>query len=361
MKISIRIGKCIWLPGLLLLLGCARPVLTAEAPSLTTAMPAASPVPSASAAALPPVEVMVTAVPTPTPSPSPTPSPTPMPTPTPEPTPTPAPFVLTALPADRKPARYLTAGQTEGLFYWAARDMFLAYGQVGEDAPGFYPADETGHVAPGSARVDDPKLVPLYTPADPPEQEDQKLLVLYLPTQSVVAFHEEYGEWVQDRVMICSSGRSGNPTPVGKYTIYERYEYKLLGSEEEDTLCFGFWACRFYKGHLFHSVPISYDAGYDKAKGHTLTNMRSFQKLGTAASHGCVRLTVADAKYIYDLSAFGTVQVWVTKDKGPTAQKPPKINWSAPYTNKQGYGWDPTDPDPANPYLALSPSPIPQG
>ena len=154
--------------------------------------------------------------------------------------------------------------------------------------------------------------------------------------------------------MICSSGKGKNATPVGKYTIYERYEYKLLGSEEEDTLCFGFWACRFYKGHLMHSVPISYDAGYDKAKGHRMTNMRSYQKLGTAASHGCVRLTVADAKYIYDLSQFETVNVWVTKDRGPTPPRTPQILWMEPYTDKQGYGWDPTDPDPENPYLALS-------
>ena len=239
--------------------------------------------------------------------------------------------------------------------------MYLAYGQVGSDPVGFYPADETGHVAPGSAPVDGPCLVPLYTPADPPKAEGERLLVLYTPTQSLVSFHGENGEWIEDRIMICSSGRSGsNATPVGRYTIYERYEYKLLGSEEEDTLCFGFWACRFYKGHLFHSVPISYDAGYDKAKGHRMTNMRSYQKLGTAVSHGCVRLTVADAKYIYDLSGFYTVNVWVTKDRGPTPPKPPAILWTEPYTNRQGYGWDPTDPDPNNPYLARATA-APQG
>ena len=73
---------------------------------------------------------------------TPTPSPTPVPTPTPTPTPTPAPFVAADLPADRRPARYLVAAQTEGLFYWADRDMYLAYGQVGNDEPGFYPADD---------------------------------------------------------------------------------------------------------------------------------------------------------------------------------------------------------------------------
>ena len=229
--------------------------------------------------------------------------------------------------------------------------MYLAYGQVGKDQIGFYPADETGHVTPGAAPEERACLVPLYTPADPPQKEGEKLLVLYRPSQSVVSFHGENGEWIEDRIMICSSGRRGNATPVGRYTIYQRYEYKLLGSEEEDTLCYGFWACRFYKGHLFHSVPISYDAGYDKAKAHRMTKMNSYKKLGTRASHGCVRLTVADAKYVYDLSGTDTVSVWVTQDNGPTPPKPPKIIWNEPYTDKNGFGWDPTDPDPANPYL----------
>ena len=326
MKRSRRLN-CIWLLGLLLLLACAQPAATVEAPPSPTAEPVtAAP---ATATPLPPIQVLLTPVPTPTP----------------------APFAAVAVPADRKPARYLTAAETAGLFYWVEKDMYLAYGQVGNDEVGFYPADETGNVVPGSMPVDGPCLVPLYTPADPPQKEDEKLLVLYLPTQSVVAFHGENGEWIEDRIMICSSGRGGNATPVGRYTIYETYDYKLLGSEEEDTLCYGFWACRFYKGHLFHSVPISYDAGTDKAKAHRMTNMLSYQKLGTTASHGCVRMTVADAKYIYDLATFYTVNVWVTKDKGPTPPKPPKIIWTPPYTYQKKYGWDPTDPDPANPYL----------
>jgi hypothetical protein len=82
-----------------------------------------------------------------------------------------------------------------------------------------------------------------------------------------------------------------------------------------------------------------------------MTKMNSYKKLGTRASHGCVRLTVADAKYVYDLSGTDTVSVWVTQDNGPTPPKPPKIIWNEPYTDKNGFGWDPTDPDPANPYL----------
>ena len=358
---------CIWVLGLLTL-SCVRPAGTVEAvppqavstesegpsPSLSTAEPKATPLPTATEGPRLPVAVMITAVPTPTPTITPTPSPTPEPTPTPTPSPIPAPFEPFYLPTDKRPARFLEGGAGSRLFYWPDRDLYLAYGQVGNKGVGFYPADERGNVERGADRVEEARLVPLYTPAEPPTKEGEKLLVLYLPSQSVVSFHGENGEWREDRIMICSSGRGNNGTPVGKYTIYERYDYKLLGSEEEDTLCFGFWACRFYKGHLFHSVPISYDAGYDKAAAHHMTNMRSYQKLGTKASHGCVRMTVADAKYIYDLSQFETVNVWVVRDQGPTPPGTPKLIWSEPYTNKQGYGWDPTDPDPNNPYLALS-------
>ena len=356
-------GKCIGILGLLLLLGCAQSALTTEAAPAPTATAVATAEPTAlpteEVTPLLPVAVQITAVPTPTPTATPKPTPTPEPTPTPTPSPTPAPFEAYYPPTDVKPARFLEASPGIGLFYWPDRNMYLAYGRVGNDAVGFYPADESGRVAPGATPVEGPCFVPLYTPAEGPQKEGEKLLVLYLPTQSVVSFHGENGEWIEDRIMICSSGKGKNGTPVGKYKIYERYDYKLLGSEEEDTLCFGFWACRFYKGHLFHSVPISYDAGYDKKLAHHMTNMRNYQKLGTTASHGCVRMTVADAKYIYDLSQFETVNVWVVKDQGPLPPRPPKAIMTEPYTNKQGYGWDPTDPDPDNPYLALA-TPGPQ-
>ena len=356
MKKVFHYSKFIGILGLLLLLACAKPAATLEATPPPSTVPTVTPTPAPSdtPTPMPVVEVQVTAVPTPTPTSTPTPSPTPEPTPTPTPSPTPAPFFAATMPNDLRPAQGLTVVRASGLLYWAEKDMYLAYGRVGNDEYGFYPADSTGQVAPGTAQVDRICLVPPYTPTDPPKAEGEKLLVLYLPTQSIVSYHGAGGEWVEDRIMICSSGKGKNATPVGRYTIYQRYEYKLLGSEEEDTLCFGFWACRFYKGHLFHSVPISYDAGYDKSKGHRMTNMRSYQKLGSTASHGCVRLTVADAKYIYDLSQFETVNVWVVKDKGPTPPKPPAVLWSEPYTDRQGYGWDPTDPDPNNPYLALS-------
>ena len=82
-----------------------------------------------------------------------------------------------------------------------------------------------------------------------------------------------------------------------------------------------------------------------------MCEMHKFEKLGTPASDGCVRLTVADAKWVYEISEHDTVTVWVTKDAGPSAVRPPEVIWEEPYTDKNGLGWDPTDPNEDNPYL----------
>ena len=127
--------------------------------------------------------------------------------------------------------------------------------------------------------------------------------------------------------------------------------YKKLGTTEESH-CYGFYASRFRTHHLFHSVPIN-EKATKAEKGHSMCDMHKYEKLGTVASDGCVRLTVADAKWIYDFSETGKVTVKIIKDKGPAPSKPPAVIWEEPYTDKNGYGWDPTDPDPDNPYHLL--------
>lgn len=291
--------------------------------------------------------------PTPEPTPAPTPEPTPEPTATPEPTPEPDPFVAQRLPDTVRAKNGFTASLLPGVVRRDADGAFFAYGTVGTAEPAFYPCDETGAVPLGEQPADIVCTVSVYAPTDAPKKDGDKLLVVYLGTQCVVAYEGQDGDWQELRVMICSTGRNKHETPVGTYKIYESYPYKELGMN--DTHCFGFWACRFKTHLLFHSVPISFDAGRDQEKGHRMCNMKKYEKLGSVASDGCVRLTVADAKWIYDLYDNGKtkIEVRVVKAKGPTPEKPPAIIWEAPYTDKHGYGWDPTDPDPDNPYLAL--------
>ena len=295
----------------------------------------------------------VTPAPTPTPTatPEPTPSPTPEPTETPEPTPEPEPFVPLMLPDSMRVRNGFAGSSFTGIVRRNSDGAFFAYGTVGDTEPRFYPCDETGVVALGESPVDFSCIVPVYTPTEPPKADGEKLLVVYLGSQSVVGYEGRDGDWEELRVMICSSGRQKHDTPVGTYKISDRYTYKLLGTG--DTNCYGLWACRFKPHYLFHSVPIS-DKATKADAGHYMCDMHKYEKLGTVASDGCVRLTVADAKWIYDFSETGRVTVRVIKDKGPTPEKPPAVIWEEPYTDKNGYGWDPTDPDPRNPYLALN-------
>ena len=148
--------------------------------------------------------------------------------------------------------------------------------------------------------------------------------------------------------MICSTGRTKNMTPRGTFRIYETYEFKRLGSK--GNYCCGLYACRFKGAYLFHSVPISYDAINDKELGHRMMYMHKYEQLGQVASDGCVRLTVADAKWVWENAVKNETAVWITDKEGPMPEQPPAVIWEEPYTDKNGFGWDPTDPHPDNPY-----------
>lgn len=143
---------------------------------------------------------------------------------------------------------------------------------------------------------------------------------------------------VPAKAMVCSVG-TGTRTITGTFNTKEKYRWKLLNGN-----VWGQYATRIVGGILFHSV---YYYGYcDPA---TLST-KEYNKLGTAASQGCIRLTVADAKWIYDNCPIGT-QVIVYDDKknpGPLG-KPESI--ILPSNVK----WDPTDPNEKNPYLSKQP------
>lgn len=98
------------------------------------------------------------------------------------------------------------------------------------------------------------------------------------------------------RTMVCSTGLAATPTPKGtfkntspvvrwgyfpKYDVWAQYLYRIQGP------------------YLFHSVL------YDEADESTV-KWGSVNKLGSPASHGCIRLSVEDAKWIYENCPKGT-------------------------------------------------------
>lgn len=131
------------------------------------------------------------------------------------------------------------------------------------------------------------------------------------------------------KAMICSTG---NATPLGTFKTPAKYVWKVLKGG-----VWGQYSTRITGSILFHSVP------YRAANKSTLYAAK-YNKLGTTASAGCVRLTTIDAKWIYDNCPIGTtVIIYNDANPGPlgkpTAMKLPDNS-----------GWDPTDPDEANPW-----------
>ena len=94
--------------------------------------------------------------------------------------------------------------------------------------------------------------------------------------------------------MIASTGVD-DATPHGSYTIDTRGEHFY---NAEEGMGADYWV-QFYGSYLFHSVPTG------EAFGDYLPEEGA--KLGQPASHGCVRLTVADAQWFYDQVPDGTL------------------------------------------------------
>ena len=93
---------------------------------------------------------------------------------------------------------------------------------------------------------------------------------------------------------------------------------------------------------LFHSVP------YLERGNHASLEYWAYDKLGTRASLGCIRLTCKDAKWIYDNCKLGTkVEFYSSSNPGPLGKPTARKISSAPSNVR---GWDPTDPARGNPW-----------
>ena len=124
---------------------------------------------------------------------------------------------------------------------------------------------------------------------------------------------------------VCSAG---NGTPTGTFKIRDKLRWhELMGP------CWGQWCEHLTDDILFHSVY------YDRQNDKYSLNVNAYNKLGTMASHGCVRLTAGDAKWIYDNCKIGTKVTIYNNAKNPGPfDKPKAKKLSASHT------WDPTDP-----------------
>lgn len=179
-------------------------------------------------------------------------------------------------------------------------------------------------------------LSAVQTP-DKPDVQNKPYYIKVNLTQNIVTVYskDEAGEYtVPVKAMVCSVGRDGK-TPVGNYTTSDKYRWARLSGN-----VYGQYAVRISGPYLFHSVPYFTQNKAD-------IEYEEYNKLGSAASLGCVRLCVRDVKWIYDNCPAGTaVTTYYGDEPEPlTPPEPVRID-----VNDARRGWDPTDPDPNNPW-----------
>ncbi|MDR1565206.1 MAG: L,D-transpeptidase family protein [Oscillospiraceae bacterium] len=215
---------------------------------------------------------------------------------------------------------------------WSSDDTSIAEVDAEGNVSGKFPGEcsiTAASTQDASIKFTVPVLV--VKPGEHPSAS-KYLLRVYKGSQSVVAYTKDvYGSYsIEERVMPCSTGAKGTPTFSGNYQTINKYRWRLMMGPT-----YGQYATSFSSAYLFHSVPSS------KQNLHSMS-MGGYSALGRTASHGCVRLCVRDAKWIYDNCELST-PVEVVDDTGPYGEPLPPLNWDY-------YGWDPTDPDPSSPY-----------
>ncbi|MBE6753309.1 MAG: L,D-transpeptidase [Ruminococcaceae bacterium] len=157
-----------------------------------------------------------------------------------------------------------------------------------------------------------------------PDRVSPYYIVVFLKSQTtaVYARGEDNCYSRTEHVFTCSTGAEGHSTRCGLHAIYRRYRWRALVGD-----VYGQYATGFTNSYLFHSVPyFAEDAAQLDTDG--------YRALGTPASHGCVRLCVRDARWIYENCPDGT-QVYVVDEAGPMGEAVPPL--------EDGASWDPTD------------------
>ncbi len=186
-----------------------------------------------------------------------------------------------------------------------------------------------------NAIFNDPEVA---LPGDPPKATPEPTPVPFAITVDVnnqvttVYGRDGNGDYtVVVRQMLCSTGTKGYPSDVGDWVLSGRTAR---------------W-CYFPKwgGHAQYWTKINGSIAFHSVVYNTVDTMdlsvSSYKNLGKRASHGCIRLTVADARWIYENCGAGTV-VTITEDLPADPElraslKLPALNYAnmLPYVTEQ--------------------------
>lgn len=91
--------------------------------------------------------------------------------------------------------------------------------------------------------------------------------------------------WTLVQNFVCSTGKWNNPTPTGFYEV--QYSIPYIGVEKGYRCKY---ALVFFRDYMFHSILFDPSGQYIKSGQY---------ELGSKASHGCIRLSEKDSKWLY--------------------------------------------------------------
>lgn len=197
------------------------------------------------------------------------------------------------------------------------------------------------------AEVTEAKVVPnnITCLEDDPaaDQPDYEIRVNRALNYTVVyAQDEATEEFTVPVIEFANSTGVNDGTPVGTYQVTKKHRWQTMFGGVYTQ-----YAVRFMKHIMFHS-PY-----YTRRNNNSTLNWVQYNKLGQQASSGCVREATVDSKWLYDHCKIGTPVIVYDDpdDPGPFAMpRTVTIPEDSPYR-----GWDPTDPDPDNPWQEVRP------
>lgn len=128
-----------------------------------------------------------------------------------------------------------------------------------------------------------------------PKAGTYKIIVDIAHQVTMVYKADESGEYRPERYMLCSTGVNGR-TPKGTFKMGA---YRVRFSKFARDGRYGQYWTQIRKAIYFHTTLYT-------AKDVNAYEAASFNKLGVADSHGCVRLTVPDARWMWYHIAPGT-------------------------------------------------------
>lgn len=174
-----------------------------------------------------------------------------------------------------------------------------------------------------------------------PAQNKYYIKVNYGAQVVTIYTYDKDGKYtVPVKACVCSTG-AATPTSGVYRMSWKAVWGKLFGN------VWGQYCTQIVGDILFHSVP------YKQNRKDTLVSAY-YDRLGTKDSMGCIRLTTIDALWIFNNCASGTqVEFYSSSNPGPLGKPTAKKVSGAPGKLKN---WDPTDPDPSNPWRTYKPS-----